>query len=151
MMGKIYTAAILAVSLSSVTVAATEECIRSAEVEADRIRFVETHLKVATLQCTGYEHKAFASLYGNFVKENRPYLVQSSKSLNTYLKRAGKLPLSSHLAVVANRVSMASRTVSQFCGKSRLAAQYAAKSSHPAMLLALLPVRYEKPATMCQG
>ncbi|MBV1900367.1 MAG: hypothetical protein KUG56_01715, partial [Kordiimonadaceae bacterium] len=140
MLKKIYTAVVVSISMISGAVAATEECIRSAEVEADRIRFVETHLKVATLQCTGYEHNDFVSLYGNFVKENRPHLVQSSRALNVYLKRVGKLPLSHHLTLVATRVSMESRTISQFCDRSQLAAQYAAKSSHPAMLLGLLPV-----------
>ena len=149
MFSKIYTSLILLISVSSMALAATDDCIRVRELEADRIRFVETHLKVAALQCTGYEHNDFATLYSSFVKENRPHLVRSRKPLTAYLKRTGKLPLLQHLASVADRVSMESRKVSQFCGKSQIAAQYAAKSAHPGMLLGLLPVRYERPARTC--
>tara|TARA_R100001163_G_C4929986_1_gene106349 strand:+ start:148 stop:603 length:456 start_codon:yes stop_codon:yes gene_type:complete len=130
---------------------AAEACIRAGELEADKIRFVETQLKVAALQCRSFADVDYSMLYSSFVKENRPFLVRSSKPLASYLKRVGEGSLAVHMSEVAKRVSYESTKVSQFCNRARLAAQFSAKSAHPVMLIAMLPVRYERPAMQCKS
>ena len=130
---------------------AAQDCIQSSEIEADQIRFVETQLKVASLQCRSFENADLATLYSAFVKENRPYLVRSTRPIKTYLERSGNISVAGHMSEMARRVSFESKKVSQFCNRARLAAQYSAKSPHPSMLLGMLPIRYERPAEMCVG
>lgn len=142
-------AIIVSILLSGQAGFAAEACIRPLELEADKIRFVETQLKVAALQCRSYGEGDFSMLYSSFVKENRPFLVKSGKPLAAYLIRAGAGSVKGHMVEVAKRVSYESTKVSQFCNRARLAAQFSAKSAHPVMLVAMLPVRYESPATQC--
>ncbi len=137
--------------LGGQAVIAADTCIRASEIEADKVRFVETQLKVAALQCRSYDEINFSMLYSSFIKENRPYLVKSSKPLATYLARVGGGSVRGHVEGVAKRVSFESTKVSQFCNRARLAAQFSAKSGHPAMLVSMLPVRYEVPAMQCRS
>ncbi len=130
---------------------AAEACIRSLELEADKVRFVETQLKVAALQCRSNGEADFSMLYSSFVKENRPFLVKSAKPLAAYLSRTGAGSVQGHMSEVAKRVSYESTKVSQFCNRARLAAQFSAKSAHPVMLITMLPVRYERPAMQCRS
>ncbi|MEX0298994.1 MAG: hypothetical protein AB3N28_07975 [Kordiimonas sp.] len=149
--GRIGNAIILSLLLGGQTVTAADTCIHATEIEADKIRFVETQLKVAALQCRSYDEVDFSMLYSSFIKENRPYLVKSSKPLATYLARVGGGSVQRHVDGVAKRVSFESTKVSQFCNRARLAAQFSAKSGHPAMLVSMLPVRYETPAMQCRS
>lgn len=128
---------------------AAEACMRSAEVEADKVRFIETQLKVASLQCKNRGNTDFSKLYSSFVKEKRPFLVESTKQLARYLKRAGDASIQQYVALKAKRISMESARVSQFCDKAKLAAYYSAKSSDPVTLIPILPVRYERPVRQC--
>lgn len=147
-LGKALTIAML---LSGQASLAAEACISATEIEADKIRFVETQLKVAALQCRSYDDVDFSMLYSSFVKENRPFLVKSTRPLAKYLERAGAGSVEGHMSDVAKRVSFESARVSQFCNRARLAAQFSAKSAHPVMLVSMLPVRYERPAMQCRS
>jgi len=131
------------------TVWAAEVCIHPLELEADQVRFVETQLRVAALQCRSHDAVDFTSLYGGFVKENRPYLVKSSKPLRTFLARQGQQSIDNHVVATAKRISFESAKVAQFCARAKLAAQFSAKSAHPVMLISMMPVRYQKPAMLC--
>ncbi|MCJ9430230.1 hypothetical protein [Kordiimonas marina] len=126
-------------------------CMRPDEVTADQIRFIETELRIAAQQCVGGKNIDLPDLYTSFVLEKRPYLARSERPLTLYLKRKGKQDLSSYLNTVASRVSYESANVSQFCSKSRLAAEVAVKSADPSILLSLLPIPYQRPAELCQS
>jgi len=141
-------AAILLVSSAS---QAVDKCIQPDEIEADQVRYVETQLRVAVLQCKGHRHTDLPLLYNSFILENRPYLVQTQKALNTYLKRVGALPVAAYIAKVADRISRASTNASQFCSRTKLAAELSAKSSHPLAILSLMPVEYVRPAKRCEA
>jgi len=126
-------------------------CMRPDEVAADQIRFIETELRIAVQQCVGGKNIDLPDLYANFVLEKRPYLARSEQPLSLYLKRKGKQDLMTYLKAVASRVSYESANVSQFCSKSRLAAEIAVKSADPTILLSLLPIPYQRPAELCQS
>jgi len=129
---------------------AKELCITPAEMRADQTRFIEVQLKVASLQCKSGSNAEISMLYNNFLKENMPYLVQSQPPLKAWLKRAKKDSVDKYMARTANKISLATSNISQFCERSRMAAEYAGKTYNPLMLLTLLPIPYEKPANICQ-
>ena len=141
---------VAAILLLSTGAQATENCIRASEVEADRVRYVETQLKVAVFQCKDQRHAELGTLYKNFILENRPYLVGTRQALGTYLARAGAASLASYLDQIADRISLESTRVNQFCNRAFLAAELSAKSPHPLTLLPLLPVNYQHPAPKCK-
>ena len=130
---------------------AKEKCMKPDEVEADQVRYIETQLRVAALQCRDYRHADLPILYNSFILENRPYLVKTQKPLSTYVKRAGAGSLDGYIVGVANKVSMESSKVSQFCSRAMLAAELAAKTGHPIKLPNLMPVAYERPAAFCKS
>ncbi|MFC3051330.1 hypothetical protein [Kordiimonas pumila] len=120
------------------------------EMQADQIRFVEVQLKVAALQCRAGHGVDLSNLYNGFVKMNLPYLVESQGPLKAWLKRQGRHNFDQYIVDVANRISLDSTKVSQFCVRSQMAAEYAEKSYSPLMLLSLLPLSYVTPAAPCK-
>jgi len=129
---------------------AADKCIKTAEVEADKVRYIETQLKVAKLQCYDNEHAELSLLYNAFILEKRPYLVRSQKPLLTYLQRTEKKSVASYIADIADRVSVESTNVSQFCTRAMLAAEFSAKAGHPVKILGLMPIAYKRPAALCK-
>jgi len=128
---------------------ASEKCIKPKEVEADQVRYIETQLRVAALQCKDHRHADLPLLYNAFILENRPYLVRTQKPLISFLKRSGQPSVDTYIMSVANRVSIESSKVSQFCRRVKLAAELSAKTAHPIKLLGLMPVEYRRPAAYC--
>lgn len=146
---KIMVIALLA--LSQAAQSTETKCIKSGEIWADKIRYVEMHLRVAVLQCGSYEHSSLAQLYTDFVLGNRPFLARSQQPLQSYLTRTGRGPMASYLGEMADKISRASATAGQFCSRSIQAAQLAEKATNPLALLPLMPVRYERPAQKCKN
>jgi len=151
-MRKKMVAMLLIVSQSAITgVQAEDKCIKPNEVEADQIRYIETQLKVAALQCKGHQYVNMPLFYNDFLLENRPYLVRTQKPLQAYLKRVGEgETISTYMDSIATRVSIESVEVSQFCNRAMLAAGFSAKTAHPVKLLGLMPVEYRRPAAYCR-
>ena len=143
-------AALIASQMAISGVQAADKCIKPAEVEADKVRYIETQLKVAVLQCNNFQHAEMQYLYGEFILENRPYLVRAQKPLFSYVARAEKVSVASYIDAVADRISVESVTVNQFCGRAMLAVEFSAKAGHPVKLLNLMPVRYRRPANLCK-
>lgn len=149
-MSKIKTA--LAISLfMSVSAQAEEACMQTPEVKADQIRFVETQMRVAALQCRGGGHRDMVSLYNDFVRSKRPYFIEAEGPLRTYLARSEQGGLEGYVVQVANKVSLGASDVGQFCDKARMALGMAVKMPDPAGLLPLMPIRYRQPARSCQA
>lgn len=146
-----FVAALLVGATVSVSTAAANEvkCIKQRELEADQVRYIETQLKVAALQCHNYKHADMPLLYNAFILENRPYLVRTQKPLKAFLTRLGRSSVDKYMIEVAERVSIESANVSQFCNRAKLAAELSAKSANPLALLALMPVSYRSPAQYC--
>lgn len=136
--------------LLSVPVNAADLCMQSAEVKADQIRFVETQMRVATLQCRGGSHRDIVSLYNDFVRTKRPYFIEAESPLRTFLQRAKKGGLDGYVVSIANKVSLDASTVAQFCDRARMALQMAVKMPDPSGLVSLMPVRYVQPERSCE-
>ena len=145
-----FVAALMVSQLMGAGAQAADKCIKPGEVEADKVRYIETQLKVAALQCNDYRHADIPLLYKAFILENRPYLVRAQKPLLSYLKRSEQVSVASYIGGVANRVSVESTRVNQFCSRAMLAAEFSAKAGHPLKLLALMPVPYRQPADFCK-
>lgn len=143
-------ATIVAATLTlSISVKAQEACIQQPELKADQIRFVETQMRIATLQCRGGGHRDIIGLYNDFVRSKRPYFIEAEAPLRTFLNRTNKGGLDSYVVSVANKVSLDASTVAQFCDRARMALQMAVKMPDPAGLITLMPVRYRQPARSC--
>jgi len=141
---------VAALLMVSTAAQAAEKCIYPNELEADQVRYVETQLRVAVLQCKGHRHADLPLLYNSFILENRPYLVRTRDVLNRYLLRVGAAPVSTYISGVADYVSLESTKVSQFCSRAKFAAELSAKSPHPLTLLALMPVKYQRSVKQCE-
>lgn len=124
-------------------------CLTPNELHADKTRFVETQLRVATLQCRGQGHAEMQDLYNEFVRANRSYFVAARPALQRFVARARKGSLEQYVVGLANKISSASATASQFCVKANMALEMSKKVPEPASLHSLLPIRYKAPAQKC--
>jgi len=136
-------------SMGTSAISAAAPCMQNREIKADQIRFVETQLRVATLQCRGGSHREIISLYNDFVRSKRPYFIESEGPLRQFLKRSKKGGLDGYVVSVANKVSLGSTSVAQFCDRAQMALQMAMKMPDPAGLISLMPVRYQQPERSC--
>lgn len=123
--------------------------MRPEEVKADQVRFVETQLRIAALQCRGGGHRDMIGLYNEFVRSKRPYFIEAEAPLRTFLNRSNKGDLEGYVTATANRVSLNSSSVEQFCDRSRMALAMAFKMPDPAGLINLMPVQYRQPEQSC--
>lgn len=144
-----FMAATMLISVGANAASAADACMQSREVKADQIRFVETQMRVATLQCRGGSHRDIISLYNDFVRSKRPYFIESEGPLRQFLKRSKKGGLDGYVVSIANRVSLGSTSVAQFCDRAQMALQMAMKMPDPAGLITLMPVRYKQPERSC--
>jgi len=142
-------AATMLASMSANAVVAAEVCMQDREIKADQIRFVETQMRVATLQCRGGAHRDLISLYNDFVRSKRPYFIEAEGPLRAFLKRSDKGGLDGYVVAVANKVSLGSTSAAQFCDRAQMALQMAVKMPDPAGLVTLMPVRYRQPERSC--
>ena len=124
--------------------------MQTTEVKADQVRFVETQMRIATLQCRGGGHRDMVSLYNDFVRAKRPYFIQAESPLRTYLDRSERGSLEKYVVNLANKVSLGASGVEKFCDKARMALNMAVKMPDPSGLLSLMPVGYRQPAKSCQ-
>jgi len=136
-------------SMSANAVMAADVCMQDREIKADQIRFVETQMRVATLQCRGGANREIISLYNDFVRSKRPYFIDAERPLREFLKRSKKGGLDRYVVGVANKVSLGSSSVAQFCDRAQMALQMAVKMPDPAGLLTLMPVKYRQPERSC--
>ena len=143
-------AALAASLLMSFSVNAEEVCMQTPEVKADQVRFVETQMRVATLQCRGGGHRDMVGLYNDFVRSKRPYFIEAEGPLRTYLDRSDQGALEGYVVQMANRVSLDASGVEQFCDRARMALGMAVKMPDPSGLLPLMPVQYRQPSRSCQ-
>jgi|GEM_PF-6168376 len=142
---------IMLFALSQTAHAAQKKCIKPSEVRADKIHYVEMHLRVAVLQCGSFEDASLVQLYTDFVLGNRPFFARSQQPLQAYLRRTESGPLATYLSKMSDKISRASATAGQFCSRSILAAELAGKATNPLALIPLMPVRYELPAQKCRS
>ncbi len=142
-------AATMLASMSANAVMATDACMENREIKADQIRFVETQMRVATLQCRGGAHRVIISLYNDFVRSKRPYFIEAEGPLRAFLKRLKKGGLEGYVVGLANKVSLGSSSVTQFCDRAQMALQMAVKMPDPSGLVTLMPVKYRQPVRSC--
>lgn len=135
--------------LLSVPSFATEICMQNYEVKADQTRFVETQMRVATLQCVAASDRDMVRLYNAFVSAKRPYFIDAESPLRKFLKRTKRGSLDSYVVSLANRISRVSSTSTQFCERARFAMQMSAKMPNPVGLVSLMPVSYRQPGKTC--
>lgn len=148
---KTLVAATMLMSVGAHTVSAADACMQVREIKADQIRFVETQMRIATLQCRGGAHRDIISLYNDFVRSKRPYFIEAEGPLRRFLKRFKKGGLDGYVVSVANKVSLGSTSVAQFCDRSQMALQMAVKMPDPSGLVTLMPVRYRQPERSCSA
>jgi len=148
--GGLLAAALIASQLAIAGAQAADKCMKPSEIEADKVRYIETQLRVAVLQCNDFQHADMPLLYGDFILENRPYFVRAQKPLFSYVSRAEKMSVPDYIGAVADRISVESSKVNQFCNRAMLAAEFSSKAGHPVKILNLMPVRYRQPAELCK-
>lgn len=137
--------------LISLSVQADENCMQIKEVKADQVRFVETQMRVAALQCRGGGHRDMIGMYNDFVRSKRPYFIEAEAPLRAYLRRSERGELEGYVADVASKVSMGASNVAQFCDRARMALGMAFKMPDPSGLLNLLPIQYRQPEQSCKA
>ena len=146
---KTFMAATMLMSVGANAASVADACMQTREIKADQIRFVETQMRVATLQCRGGSHRDIISLYNDFVRSKRPYFIESEGPLRQFLKRSKKGGLEGYVVSIANKVSLGSTSVAQFCDRAQMALQMAMKMPDPVGLITLMPVRYRQPERSC--
>lgn len=139
------------VVFTSASVQATEVCMRPQEVRADQIRFVDTQLRIAALQCVNAGLRDMTALYNDFARSKRPYFIEAAKPLKDFLKRTKRGNLDKYVVSMANRLSLDSAQHTQFCERSRFAMQMSAKMPNPVGLITLMPITYHQPERTCIG
>lgn len=125
-------------------------CMRPKELHADKTRFVETQLRIATLQCRGAEQANMRFQYNEFVRANRGHFVDAEPILRRFISRANLGNLDHYVVKLANRISLASTAVAQFCARTSMAMEMSAKLPEPAKLVSLMPVKYRQPEQSCK-
>ncbi|UTW56637.1 hypothetical protein [Kordiimonas sp. SCSIO 12610] len=124
-------------------------CIRPVEESADKVRFVQTHFMVAALQCRYDSSSKLPELYNDFVRGHDIHLKNSEAPLRAFLKRQGEQTLDTYMVTIANKVSLQSTKLTEFCDRTEAAAELSNHASSPEALLELMPVRYQRPAARC--
>lgn len=137
-------------------VLADDSCIKPNELEADKMRFVQTQMMVAALQCrtnadeAGGAGGAMPRIYNSYIKANRNHLLESERHLMSYIQREKRGTFTRYLTEVANRVSLASLDTPDFCDKMTKAGEKALRMDNPLKALQVLPVAYEEPTQICK-
>lgn len=129
--------------------AQTNQCMQPHEVKADQIRFVDTQLRIATLQCVSAGLRDMTALYNNFARAKRPYFIEATPPLKNFLKRTNRGGIDKYVVSMANRLSLTSAQQAQFCERAKLAMQMSVKMPNPAGLVTLLPILYQQPERTC--
>ncbi|WP_262696341.1 hypothetical protein [Kordiimonas aquimaris] len=125
--------------------------MRPHEVKADQIRFVDTQLRIAALQCVNAGLRDMTVLYNDFARSKRPYFIEATKPLKDFLKRTKRGNIDKYVVSLANRLSLDSAQQTQFCERSRFAMQMSAKMPNPAGLITLMPIVYQQPERTCSA
>jgi hypothetical protein len=140
---------IAALAVISGTASANSLCMYPVEEKADKVRFVQTHLMVAALQCRYNNSSKLPELYNDFVKGHDAHLKNSEQPLRAFLKRQGEQTLDTYMVMIANRVSLKSVSTTEFCDRTQAVAELSHQASSPEALVDLMPVRYARPAGRC--
>lgn len=98
------------------TQALAAPCASRAEVDALNMRILQTDLMVAGLSCPNVRNA-----YNQFVGKHRPHLLEHSKVLQGYVKRAGK-EVNQYITELSNQSSNISLRLaeSQYCQRAQL-------------------------------
>ena len=126
-----------------------DKCMSEAEARADEVRFLQTQLMVAALQCRKVDNGLMSVLYNDFVRNYRTDLVASSQNLKPYLARTGGGKMDAYLVEIANNISLKSASTPDFCSQAIAAASSAADHTPPPELVDRLPVKYARSAPSC--
>ncbi|WP_286828418.1 MULTISPECIES: hypothetical protein [Kordiimonas] len=150
-MGKFPTFGLKSVLLAGVVALSStsaQACIKTAELKADQMRFLELQLKVAALRCR-FENPQFASLYNRFVVAHKGAIKASRWPVEAYLARQTRMDMDTYVTKTANRISFESMDAGYFCENAAAVADMAASYADPLMVIDLLPVRYQTPRPVC--
>lgn len=137
--------------LTSTSTQAAEVCMQPQEVKADQIRFVDTQLRIAALQCVNAGLRDMTMLYNDFARSKRPYFIEATKPLKEFLKRTKRGSIDRYVVSMANQLSLDSAQQTKFCDRSRFAMQMSTKMPNPAGLITLMPISYQQPERTCAG
>lgn len=125
------------------------QCMTAEEVSADKIRFIQTQMMVAALQCRRGHKGSMPKIYNDYVKINRTDLLASERRLSGYLKRQKQGTLSAYLTDLANRVSLESIGMPNFCRKMKVAGEMVLTMKKSEPIIPVLPVSYQQPQKSC--
>ena len=137
--------------MASVFTQSTLACMNENDEMADKIRFMQTQMMVAAMQCRKANDGVMPHLYNNFIKGHRGQLIQSGQRLEVYLARTQKIDVASYLNAIANRLSVDSGDEPQFCGRMRMVMEMSANLNNPLALLDIMPVKYKRRVGRCQS
>lgn len=97
-------------------------CATPQEVEAERVRVLQTELMVAALKCRDRSDLALRERYNAFVERFTPQLVQHGKALRAYFKRQygadHRRHMDRYITGLANTVSQISDERPEFCTRT---------------------------------
>jgi hypothetical protein len=142
---KIFGAALAAATVSSSVATA---CVTVEELRADQVRFLDMQLRVAALQCRD-RGNGFPGLYNAFVLTHRKTIQASRAPVEQYLARATRINIDNYTTNLANRISLASIKVENFCEEAALSAVFMVELANPLDGLDLMPIDYSPPRGMC--
>lgn len=142
---KVLGAGLTAATLMSSVAAA---CVTVEELRADQVRFLDMQLRVAALQCRD-RGNGFPGLYNAFVLTHRKSIQASREPVERYLARATRINIDNYTTNLANRISLASIKVENFCEEAALSAVFMVELANPLDGLDLMPIDYSPPRGMC--
>ncbi len=136
--------------IASVFTQSTLACMNARDEMADKIRFMQTQMMVAAMQCRKSNNGAMPRLYNNFIKYHRGQLIKSGQRLEAYLARTQNIDVVSYLNTIANRLSVDSVDEPQFCARTRIVMEMSANLDNPLALLDIMPVKYKRRVGRCR-
>ena len=111
----------IAASLAMAGQAHATACLNTQEVAAEQVRLLQTQMMVGALQCRGQSDRGQRVIYNRFIKAYGPELIASNDTLIAYFQRAYgagyQRQMDSHITAMANRISLESQKIGNFCGK----------------------------------
>jgi hypothetical protein len=115
--------AVLSVVPAQAATPASKACQSAAEINAERVRQIQTEFMVAALKCRKDAQAGVLDRYNAFVRKFSPELVKQSNVLQAYFKRgygAGYLKrYDSYITRLANEMSMRGQHTANYCAVMR--------------------------------
>ena len=126
-LGSLVVAALMADS-----VAARDLCVTANQAKAMELRFIQTHLMVATLKCRGREGSTIEVTYNQYMRKSAAERKAATPHLKAGVRRLRLRSVDKYIVSLANEISTASSKVRDFCARSEEAMVTAAPFGYEA-------------------